>query len=85
MKFQIEAVIRLLALFAAKVWGQDSALTCSDFRPTPEALQRFPDLKGACESVVERANCMASSEPSSGGRPLVRSRSTYRPPITRLF
>ncbi len=31
-----------------------SALTCDDFKPTPEALQRFPDLRGACEAVVER-------------------------------
>ena len=31
-----------------------SALTCADFKPTEEALARFPDLVGACESVVER-------------------------------
>ncbi len=31
-----------------------SALTCEDFRPTPEALERFPNLEDACEGIVER-------------------------------
>ena len=31
-----------------------SALSCDDFRPTPEALERFPNLAGACEGIVER-------------------------------
>ncbi len=31
-----------------------SALTCDDFRPTPEALERYPNLLGACEAIVER-------------------------------
>lgn len=28
-------------------------LSCDDFRPTPEALERFENLRGACEGVVE--------------------------------
>jgi hypothetical protein len=31
-----------------------SQLSCDDFNPTPAALKRFPDLKGACEAIVER-------------------------------
>jgi hypothetical protein len=31
-----------------------TALSCADFVPTDEALERFPDLVGACEEVVER-------------------------------
>ena len=31
-----------------------SALTCDDFVPTAAADERFPDLKGACEAVIER-------------------------------
>jgi hypothetical protein len=31
-----------------------SALTCDDFRPTPEALERYPNLAGACEAIIER-------------------------------
>lgn len=32
----------------------ETALSCVDFRVKPEALDRFPNLKGACEAVVER-------------------------------
>ena len=46
-------VVGLLAAGAA-VAQTPSALTCEDFRPTPEALERFPNLKGACEDIVER-------------------------------
>ena len=31
-----------------------SELACEDFKPSPEAQARFPDLKGACEAIVER-------------------------------
>ncbi len=38
--------------------ASDTDITCDDLRarlePTPEALQRFSDLQGACEGVVER-------------------------------
>jgi hypothetical protein len=47
----------VMSLVSATTWSAEvapSALTCADFRPTQEALERFPDLKGACQSVVER-------------------------------
>jgi len=47
----------LVSLLAAAAWSAESiptALSCKDFRPTEEAIARFPDLAGACESVVER-------------------------------
>ncbi len=52
-------MIRLLALvvlFAgANASAQEmTALSCNDFRPTDEAIERFPDLVGACEGIVER-------------------------------
>jgi len=37
----------------AAVEPTPSELTCADFKPTPEAAQRFADLKGACEAIVE--------------------------------
>ena len=43
----------LLSATAASA-QETSALTCNDFRPTPEALERFPNLAGACEAIVER-------------------------------
>ena len=42
-------------LISATAGAQEmTALSCADFRPTPEAMERFPDLKGACEGIVER-------------------------------
>lgn len=31
-----------------------TALSCNDFRPTNEAIERYPNLVGACEGIVER-------------------------------
>ena len=52
----LASAILLTFCFAATSAAQNqaSALTCADFKPTAEALERFPDLKGACEAVVER-------------------------------
>jgi len=48
-------LICVALLSAATVGAQEvSALTCSDFRPTPEAIERYPNLVGACEAIVER-------------------------------
>ncbi len=45
----------LAALFTVTADAQEpSALTCADFVPTQEALERFPNLRGACEAIVER-------------------------------
>lgn len=52
--------IRILLILATMLIGttagaqETSALSCSDFRPTAEALERFPNLVGACEGIVER-------------------------------
>jgi len=50
------AALCLLPFAVGNAWGEStpSSLTCADFRPTQEALDRFPDLKGACQEVVER-------------------------------
>ena len=48
-------LVSIVLMSAATVGAQEvSALTCDDFRPTPEALERYPNLIGACESIVER-------------------------------
>jgi hypothetical protein len=52
--------IKILLILATMLIGttavaqETSALSCDDFRPTPEALERFPNLEGACEGIVER-------------------------------
>lgn len=43
------------ALLSVNAVGQEmTQLSCRDFLPTEDARQRFPDLAGACEGVVER-------------------------------
>ncbi|MGI9287618.1 MAG: hypothetical protein ACR2P1_19695 [Pseudomonadales bacterium] len=57
MKDMLKILVCVLPLLSASAWSQQdipTELTCDDFRPTPEALERFPRLKGACEAVVER-------------------------------
>ena len=56
MKRLIKTAFLLIPLLTANVWAENAPtnLSCSDFRLTPDAEQRFPDLRGACESVVER-------------------------------
>ena len=42
-------LVSIVLMSAATVGAQEvSALTCDDFRPTPEALERYPNLIGAC-------------------------------------
>ena len=47
------ALVWLQGAFAAEQ-SQESALTCADFRPTDATLERYPELVGACEGIVER-------------------------------
>ena len=51
-----KALLILAAVLASASAGAQemTALSCSDFRPTQEALDRFPNLAGACEGIVER-------------------------------
>ena len=54
---RIAAFVAILAtaFLSANASGQEmTQLSCKDFIPTQEARERFPDLAGACEGVVER-------------------------------
>jgi len=51
--FKLALVLAVTALSAAASAQEMTALSCDDFRPTPEALERFSNLKGACEGVVD--------------------------------
>jgi len=48
------AAITVCIPLAASAETTTSGLTCADFNPTQDALDRFPDLQGACEGIVER-------------------------------
>jgi hypothetical protein len=55
MKIYAPALILAAALLSVNATGQEmTQLSCKDFIPTQEARERFPDLAGACEGVVER-------------------------------
>lgn len=49
-------LLTLATLFVASTASAQemTALSCNDFRPTDEAIERFPNLVGACEGIVER-------------------------------
>ena len=55
MKASVLGIALAAALLSLNANGQEmTQLSCKDFLPTEEARQRFPDLAGACEGVVER-------------------------------
>ncbi len=55
MKTPVSVAILAMAFLSANASGQEmTQLSCKDFIPTEEARERFPDLAGACEGVVER-------------------------------
>jgi Cu/Ag efflux protein CusF len=55
MKAYASALVLAAALFSVTASGQEmTQLSCKDFIPTDEARERFPDLAGACEGIVER-------------------------------
>ncbi len=55
MKFIASIFIALAPIAVVHTAEQSlTELSCSDFRPTEQALERYRDLKGACEGIVER-------------------------------
>ena len=88
MKNTLKLVMCLLTFFAVSAWGQDSVpteLECSDFKPTAEALERFPDLIGACEAVVERDGELFGQFKAVVRRVTTRSVSLYLPATDHTF
>lgn len=43
----------MVALPVGAIEASPSELSCDDFEFTPEAAERFADLRGACEAIVE--------------------------------
>jgi hypothetical protein len=55
MRIPLTVAIIAAATFSMNASSQEmTQLSCKDFIPTEEARQRFPDLEGACEGIVER-------------------------------
>jgi hypothetical protein len=64
---------------------EPSALTCADFRPTEAAKERFPDLIGACEAVVERNGELYGKFTAIVRRASSRSVTLFIPAVDRTF
>ena len=78
----------MLPLFAANALSAEvtpSALSCSDFKPTDAARERFPDLQGACEAVVERDGNLYGKFTAVVRRVTGRSVTLYLPATDRTF
>jgi len=55
MRIRMLLLVLTAILTSATVGAQEmTALSCKDFRPTEQAIERFPNLVGACEGIVER-------------------------------
>ena len=63
----------------------ETALSCNDFRPTPQALERFPDLEGACDAVVERNGELYGRFTAIVRRVTNRSTTLYLPATDHTF
>jgi hypothetical protein len=79
MKASVLSIALAAVLLFPNANGQEmTQLSCKDFVPTEEARQRFPDLAGACDGVVER------DVPKYAGYAAAGLRCTCRRPIIRL-
>ena len=88
MKRILLPTLCVAALMSAGAWAQDgtpTALTCQDFRPTAEALERFPDLLGACEAVVEMNGGLYGQFRAVVRRASSRSVTLYLPATDHTF
>ena len=63
----------------------ETALSCSDFNPTEEAIERYPDLIGACEAVVERDGELYGRFKTVVRRVGVRNVTLYLPATDHTF
>ena len=84
-------LISAMVAMATLVWigasnaQEPSALTCADFRPTEAAMERFPELIGACESVVERNGELYGKFTAIVRRASSRSVTLFIPAVDRTF
>lgn len=79
------ALLSPMVAWAEESAAQPSALTCDDFIPTEAALQRFPDLTGACEEVVERDGELYGKFRAVVRRANFRSVTLYLPATDHTF
>ncbi|MFB3106951.1 MAG: hypothetical protein ACE1ZA_18775, partial [Pseudomonadales bacterium] len=81
----IVLTMTMLPLTTRAAESTETALSCNDFRPTPQALARFPDLKGACDAVVERNGELYGRFTAIVRRTSNRSTTLYLPVTDHTF
>ena len=65
--------------------AQSTTLSCNDFRPTPAALDRFPELVGACQGVVEINGELYAKFEAVVRRVVGRALTLYIPAVDRTM
>ncbi len=65
--------------------AQPTTLSCNDFRPTPAALDRFPELVGACQGVVEINGELYAKFEAVVRRVVGRALTLYIPAVDRTM
>jgi hypothetical protein len=89
----IKIMIAGLGLLAFSALAQDPAtspavpteMACEDFTPTTEAQQRFADLEGACEAIVERGGVLYAKTTAIVRRVTAGSVRLYLPSTDKTF
>jgi hypothetical protein len=79
------AFLALIGLTTNTIAQEMTALSCSDFRPTNEALERFPDLAGACEGIVDRDGELYAKFPAIVRRASGSGVTLYLPSTNHTF
>jgi hypothetical protein len=87
--------MRLLKIFAAtllfsamSVQAQDAGMmekSCDDFELKPEAVERFAELRGSCEAIVERNGRLFAKTRAVVRRTGVRNVTLYLPATDHTF
>ena len=81
----IVVTMTMLPLTTRAAETTETALSCNDFRPTPQALERFPDLEDACDAVVERNGELFAKFIAIVRRASNRSVTLYLPATDKTF
>lgn len=89
----VKIMIAGLGLLAFSALAQDPAtspavpteMACEDFTPTTEAQQRFADLEGACEAIVERGGVLYAKTTAIVRRVTAGSVRLYLPATDHTF
>jgi len=82
---KLALVLAATALAASASAQEMTALSCDDFKPTPAALERFANLKGACEGIVDRDGALYAKFTAMVRRAVSNNLTLYLPATEHTF